>query len=932
MRLINTNCASIVAILVAVTVVFLPTEAAAQAGTTTATVNGRVTDETGGALPGVTITLTNLETNQARTVVSNEEGRYNFSGVTASRYSLQSELQGFATVLRPDFTVNVGAVLTIDMPMQLSQFEETVTVTGDSPIVEVGRTDLHTVITTTQMETLPTASRNYLDFTLLTPGTVESISSQAQGVGLSVGGARPKEAALLVDGFWNTDESFTFPRFQYSQDAIQEFQVISLGGTAEFGRAIGGQVNAVTKSGTNTLRGSAYYFHRDTSLNAQDALSKARGLPKPEFGRKLYGGSLGGPVVADRTFFFGAYEGTLQDTPQHNSIFPATGLALGLPNDDVGVVNLPLENTFWMGKVTHRLGTTTFLESAFVRSKSLQTGAAFQAFSTRSRLNRLDNDDWAAQVGFRAISGSGRWLHDIRAAYFPRDYVLDQPELGGPPLTSDGGFRSNDTPSVNINNLARFGGGRVSLAMKTEPIQVVYSSTLSANAHAVKFGVDVMQVGFTYASYGGPSSGIFTFSSLESFQAGRYTTYAQTFGDPEATWNHTYLSGYIQDSWTATDRLTVNAGIRYDFDWVSKYRGMDYGRDASNVAPRVALSYKLDQDGGTVLKFSNGLYFDRMFENPITSTYFRNAENPQSIPATWLFGQPGAPIYPNTIPSETLPADAPPGVRNVFITPDAYRTPSSYQLVGSIDHALSSDWAATVSLLYNRGWDKELLFDRNLYFDDATQAFVRIDPRFRIMNQFVYEGRAEYTGVVLETRKRVSRQFYFNANATFARAFDQGDNFNQQVNDMRYPEKEYGPTIDTPTFRFVANGSYQFLPQLSVSAVVRARTGFAYDARAGVTADLNGDGAFDDRVPGVTRNQFRMPGNHSVDLRLAWTIPFGGTNMQLALDAFNIYNANNIRTVNNTWGTDPAQALPTFGQTLSFFNPREIQLGARFSF
>src|SRR5690606_31579010 len=113
---------------------------------------------------------------------------------------------------------------------------------------------------------------------------------------------------------------------------------------------------------------------------------------------------------------------------------------------------------------------------------------------------------------------------------------------------------------------------------------------------------------------------------------------------------------------------------------------------------------------------------------------------------------------------------------------------------------------------------------------------------------------------------------------------------------------------------------------------IRGRTGFAYDARAGVTADLNGDGAFNDRVPGFSRNEFRMPGNHSVDLRLAWTIPFGGKNIQLAVDAFNVYNANNVRTVNSTWGTNPGQALPTFGQTLSYFNPREIQLGARFSF
>src|SRR5260221_722474 len=124
---------------------------------------------------------------------------------------------------------------------------------GAAPVVESAKTDLSTVISREQIEALPTRSRNYLDFALLTPGSVENVSTNQQGIGLNIAGARAKEAALLVDGIWNTDESFTFPRQKYSQDAIGEFQVIGLGGTAEFGRAIGGIVSAVTKSGSNTL-------------------------------------------------------------------------------------------------------------------------------------------------------------------------------------------------------------------------------------------------------------------------------------------------------------------------------------------------------------------------------------------------------------------------------------------------------------------------------------------------------------------------------------------------------------------------------------------------------------------------------------------------------------------------------------------------------
>jgi hypothetical protein len=314
----------------------------AQGGTATATLSGRVLDDTDSVLPGVTVTVTNLATNQARVVVTNDEGRYTFPGLAPGRYSLSCELTGFANFLRPEITLNVGSAATIDAVMRVSTLEETVTVTGDSPIVEVARTDLSTVINREQIESLPTNSRNYLDFTLLTPATVENVSTTSQGIGLNVGGSRAKEGSLLVDGFWNTDESFTFPRLKYSQDAIAEFQVVSMGGTAEFGRAVGGIVNAVTKSGSNEYMGSGYGYFRDTSLNSQDPLSKQRGAPKSEFERQLYGGSFGGPLVRNRTFTFGAAERLQEDTPQDNNITADAGRILGHGESESPAVGQPL--------------------------------------------------------------------------------------------------------------------------------------------------------------------------------------------------------------------------------------------------------------------------------------------------------------------------------------------------------------------------------------------------------------------------------------------------------------------------------------------------------------------------------------------------------------------------------------------------------------
>src|SRR5204863_1578344 len=194
--------------------------ASAQGGTSTASLAGKIVDDTGARLPGVTVTVTHVATNQSRQVVSNEEGLYRFAGLQPGVYSFTAELQGFAAFRRPQLTLNVGAAVDQDVTLRISSAEESVTVTGASPIVESTKTDLSTVISKEQIEALPTRSRNYLDFALLTPGTVENVSTNQQGIGLNIAGARAKEAALLVDGIWNTDESFTFPRQKYSQDAI----------------------------------------------------------------------------------------------------------------------------------------------------------------------------------------------------------------------------------------------------------------------------------------------------------------------------------------------------------------------------------------------------------------------------------------------------------------------------------------------------------------------------------------------------------------------------------------------------------------------------------------------------------------------------------------------------------------------------------------
>jgi hypothetical protein len=905
----------------------------AQGGSASATLSGRITDATGAALPGVTVTIVNVGNNQSRVAVTNAEGIYRFTGLPPSDYNLQAQLEGFAPFSVQAFTLHVGAAATLDGTMSLSTFAENVTVTSAPAVVEPARTDLSTVITKEQIETLPSNNRNYLDFTLITPATVDNASTTSQGLGLNVGGARAKEGSLLVDGFWNTDESFTFARLKFSQDAIQEFQVVSLGGTAEFGRAIGGIISAVTQSGTNTLKGSAYGFMRDERLNAQSFLEKARGLSRSKFDRQVWGGSIGGPITRDRTFFFGATEITRQNTPVDNNIRASDAAILGLPPEDVGTINQFLRDVFAMGKINRTLNENNTVQATYVMTRD--SSAPLQSsFATRGRQLRTYSLDQSAQFQWTRVAGGGKWLHDFRFDFHHRNYMLDSLDLGGPPLAPDGQLRASQAPNVNITNVANFGGGRISNEMFTRSIQGIYHATASRGSHVIKFGVDGLFLPrFDYVNYTGPSSGSYSFGSLADYQAGRYRTYTQSFGDPLLPGWHHFVSGFIQDSWSINDRLTLNYGLRYDTEFLFEHRGQSFGSDHNNVGPRVAASFDLTGDRRTFAKFSGGVYYDRIFQNPIQPTYFGLRDDLQRFSTTWNYGQEGAPVFPQTFPSIELPPNAPLNVRNVFIVPDEFAVPISYQVVGTIEHAFRDDMALSVSVLYNRSESKELLFDRNLRFDDASGTWVRPDPRFRSISQYSFTGRAEYTGVVIEATKQIRSRLALNGNLTVARAYDQGDNFSSSPVDMRHPEAEWGRQADTPTVRGVINASYRIASQVDVSAIYRGSSGGVFDARCGSTCDLNGDGQFNDRVTGFARNSFGKPATHTVDARVTWRVPVGGARqLQVMVESFNLTNRANVRDTNVTYGPDPANPFPLFGTTTSYAAPREVQIGLRLVF
>src|SRR5258706_47179 len=279
------------------------------AQTTNGVISGIINDAQGGVLPGVTVTGRNVDTGITRTVVTEGDGRFRLAALPPGRYELTADLSGFGPVTVPALTLNTSSEVIRNITMQVVGVQESVTVTGEAPIIEVTKTEVSGVVTQDQMQNLPLATRQPMDLALLLPGTNQD-AARARKANTNIGaGAFTNGSGLLVDGVWNKEGNTGEPRQDFPQSAIQEFKVFLSQSPAEYGWTAGGTVSMATKSGTNQFHGEGFEQYQNQALSVQDPFSKKAGNPKPNFNRSQYGGTFGGPIVKDKIHFFQSAEG-----------------------------------------------------------------------------------------------------------------------------------------------------------------------------------------------------------------------------------------------------------------------------------------------------------------------------------------------------------------------------------------------------------------------------------------------------------------------------------------------------------------------------------------------------------------------------------------------------------------------------------------------
>ncbi|MBI2821258.1 MAG: TonB-dependent receptor [Acidobacteria bacterium] len=810
-------------------------------GQTTATISGMVTDESGALLPGAEITVTNVDTGIKRASLSDDGGRYRVSNLNVGRYEVVASLPGFQSAVRSGITLTMGREAIVDLILKVGEITERVVVTGEASLVETTSGSLSGLVDRATILELPLNGRDLTGLIALQSGTARATTANTGGSSgfsrhVSINGARPGTNGYLLDGTEVKSVDGGAPAGVSGNflggEAIQEFKVERNAYSAQYGGSSGGVVNVLSKSGTNDLHGSVYYFHRNDNLDASnfrdapivDSSGKFIGKRKPEFKRHQYGASAGGPIVKNRTFFFGNYEGlreslgfttflqTLtQDARQGRLQNPTTGLFTQIPVNpavvpylalwplpSAGAVDLrdgtarepvsrtqPTEEDFYQVRVDHNLTDSdaffarfTRQTSEFSRFEAIRWGArdwvynTFVALEERKIFSASLLNTLRFSFNRRGLGTNG--LEDPRidprllAPFVPADkWKHPFPQILGP---------INAAPLTNLGALRSFFDRKVNYFQTSDDL--VYDR----GAHSLKFGFDHRRHQLNGNSTSA-SSGETTFGSVADLLQGLPTSWRGEL-DPRGDsirgirWN--LFGWYVQDDWNVHPRLTLNLGFRHEFYTVptevngkiSNLRkpftdtelvlGDPWWLNPSlkSFMPRVGLAWDPTGSGKMAIRAGGGIFYNHIQPELMRRAPWRSA--PFTIQQN-LAGRGTIPfpdIYDFVVTRGQAQAD-------IYVWPyDYQRNPHMIQWNLNVQREILPQTALTVGYAGSRGL--------NLFAEQITNTALAE----RVNGRYVFPANAQlrnpFFRLALTTMQASMNSWYHSLQAGLKRRFQAG--------------------------------------------------------------------------------------------------------------------------------------------------------------
>jgi hypothetical protein len=847
----------------------------ANAQTHRASIRGAVTDPNGATVPGAEIRLTNEETGQTRVVTTSENGEYAISALEPGLYQLKVSASGFAAY-GTNFTLKVNQELRFDALLSVGAVTtDPNLITSEVSDLKKDSSALSTVIENRQVENLPLDGRNFYELTLLVPGAVPAAPGSAGSVrgdfAFSVNGAREDANNFLLDGVYNVDPKLNSFAVKPSVDAIREFEIATSSYDASFGRNPGGQVNVVTKSGSNEFHGSLYWFHRNAALDARNFFAPAS-ESKPKYLRNQFGGSIGGPIRENQTFFFVDYEGgrsregitRITNVPTaaersgdfSQSIFgvpinPFTGQPFvngRIPDFMINPVgraiaalyplpnrNVPTQN--FVSSPTQSDDTDSFdvrLDHRFTSNSSLVvrysfgerdlfepfTGPAFSlvpGFGDTVQRRNQNLMVGETHVFSPTLVNEARFAFTRVASSIVQEASRTNVDVGLPVISPR--ERDLGLSFISITGFSPLGDeGNNPQNSVTNLYQIFDTATLVRGNHLIKFGGDIrytQQNAFRDVESRGRLQfspfGQITFNALGDLLLGfpLLTSVAQV--DNPQQLRTTSYNVFIDDSFRITPKLTLNAGLRYEFntppvDAADRARLFDtvtrtivtpgtngvprggHESDKNNFAPRVGLAWTIGDEGSTVLRAGYGVYYDQLPLAPGEALYFNSPLFDNNI----FFSLPGLPLTLNDPFPTFFPLPLP---DSAFAIQRDLRTGYMQHWNANVQQSLGSSRILEIAYVGSKG--TKLLTARDInqpqpsVLPPGLPVVPRPDPRFDDIDIIESRANSSYHSLQARFQQRFSRGLAALASYTWSKSLDDASNFFTSTGDANFPQNSY---------------------------------------------------------------------------------------------------------------------------------------------
>lgn len=957
------------------------------AQTTTSVIEGTVRDSTGGALAGASVEVRGATV--TRTVVSGDDGRYLAPALPAGTYEVRVSLDGFQGKKLEGVVLFLNRTLTLDVELEVAAVAEQLTVLAQVPAIDFKESSSRQVIDSQTIDSIPLNNRNYLDLIRLTPGVVVNDNARSDLTNRDTRGAmlgeRAGNAAFLIEGHENSNDFHGGVFLDYNQDSIQEFEVIQTGYKAEFGRGSGGIINVITKSGTNDLAGSGFFFVRNDALDS----SNVEGEEAPKLRRFDAGFTLGGPLAEDKSWFFGSVEHIVEDRA---ALFPQDIPDLLAAAEDFSR-QPESTNTRIFGKWTLRVNDRNDLRADVGWSRVEGLNELADSTSLPSHSINSNTKTWNANATLTSFFSPRAFLE---SSFNLRDQSFGQNQEGGQggvefgiAFLDEGSWFSFGPPLGSVQTLdQRYYGLRETLSFFT-------------GNHSAKAGFQYLRTRVDGMNGQGLQRVIVTVKPLfelfgtDSFQIPQGVAFLEP-GDELSRLRNNGISLFVQDDWTVGENLTLNLGVRWDYD--SKFN------DKNNVAPRVGLAWRLDSK--TVVQASWGIFYDRYrlgIAQPVPEFGGFNGvtvveTNYPRLAADALLPFPGTLGLIGVVLQDPfllhnhygIPLDAVVTRDNIEtltgLAPDAFLSdlnaflgtlgigfnPVEFSLsTGFLSQDMGADFVDQIRVArpfttpHNNtvtvGFQREVspglsLGARYVHRKIENILGVRIPnlaPEAREVGRPItadggplqrtygpwYDGT--YDAFIVLAEKRFGNRFQFQTNYTYAEATDNLLNSNLGLGigtqggggvptDNLDLEVDRGDSDFGVRHNFVLSGLVSLPGDFWVSGVLRLRSGVKFSA-AGPPNDVDGDGISSTRPASTKRNEFTGPSVKNLDLRVEKKIRFGDRyQASVLIEFFNLTNAANPAVIDNFF-VDGSPG-DTFGTTRIPLPGREIQLGFRFVF